>query len=88
MTLIDDAYSAIEKYKAVDIATYEMLREHILIESMFPRYALCTLYPGTIAADVLYEMRKSFCEDCRTLNIQTVYEWTSISGIFETWGVS
>ena len=84
---IDQALSAVEKYKDYDIDTYNMLVSHIKIESIFPRYALCTLYDGMYDEQTLQAMRKSFRDDCLALGIERSAEWTMIDATFKSWGL-
>lgn len=87
LELIDDAYASIEKYKKLDPDLYDSLHEHILLESIFPRYVMCTLHTGSMSADKLKEMRKRFYLDASELNITNVHEHLSLSGTYESWGV-
>lgn len=84
---IDTALRAVEKYKDYDVETYNMLVSHIKIESIFPRYALCTLYEGIYDAETLQQMRKSFRDDCLALGIERSAEWTMIDATFKSWGL-
>lgn len=85
--LIEKSYEAIEKYKVGNPAAYESYRKHIMLESIFPRYALCTLYSGTYSSDELYDMRSSFKEDCVALGVLYRDEHTKLSDVYGTWGV-
>lgn len=87
MDLIDDAYEAIEKYRETDSELYEVLEKHILIESIFPRFALCRLYGGMYNEDEISQMRKDFRADCQTLNITMYGETKSLDTIYTIWGM-
>ncbi len=83
----DEAYAAIEKYKTEDPALYEVLYEHIKIETMFPRFALIRLHEGKYSDQVLYDMKVSFCNDARDLGITNQNEQGSIEVVFAAWGL-
>lgn len=82
---IEEAYSAIEKYKASDPALYETLKKHIKLESIFIRYAQVSLHLGSYSADMLQEMRRSFKEDCAELFITMLSEAKSLDSVFSGW---
>lgn len=87
MELIDEAYAAIEKYQTSDPALYDTLRKHILLESIFPRYALCNLHGGMYTSDELTAMRKAFRTDCISLNVTLYSEGKSMDDIYTSWGI-
>ena len=82
---IDEAYAAIEKYKASEPALYETLKKHIKLESIFIRYAQVSLHLGSYSADMLQEMRRSFKEDCAELSITMLSEGKSLDSVFSGW---
>lgn len=87
MDLINDAYSAIEPLKATDKSKYDVLKKHIDIESIFPRYALLTLYSGSYSGEWLTAARKSFRDDCNSLNIQYTAQNVGLDLLFASWGI-
>ncbi len=87
MDNINDALKAVEKYKVTSPETYEMLVNHIKIESVFLRYALCTLYEGMYDEETLYTMRKTLRDDCIALGVERSAEWTLINSTFTSWGL-
>ena len=68
LELIDKAYAAIEEYKYTNPDLYESLYEHILIESLFPRFSMCTTYDVYLPEDELLEWRLAFKRDFDELN--------------------
>ena len=86
LELIDDAYAAIEKYRSVDPATYEMLRRHILIESLFPRYFKLMLYPYNYSNDELQAERKAFADDNNYVGNSQERESGGLNMLFASWG--
>lgn len=83
----DDAQNAISKYKDSDSELYEALSKHILIESLFPRYVLCTKYASSFSTSQLKEMRKSFLEDFTNLGNTTHEEHYVISAVTSSWDI-
>lgn len=82
------AEEAIEKYSGTDDDLYEALKKHILIESLFPRYVLCTTYARSYSASQRKEMRKAFIEDFEKLGNTTHQEHFKISAITSTWDLT
>lgn len=64
MDLIDQAEKKIERLKTTDPERYTMLHDHITLESLFPRYVLCTLHEGMFTVSELYILRSEFKADC------------------------
>ena len=87
MELIDEANAAIEPLRASDPERYAVYSDHITLESLFPRYALISLYSGNYSSTQLQQMRVSFKEDSAALGASMVDEQTSFSSVFNTWGV-
>lgn len=83
-SLFDEAYKVIEKHSS-DPELYDAVYKHILIESLFPRYVLCTTYALSFSKTQLKEMRKAFAEDFETLGNTTHEEHYTIDVIFSTW---
>ncbi len=82
------AEAAIEKYSVTDKDLYESLKKHILIESLFPRYVLCTTYARSYSEKQRKEMRKAFIEDFEKLGNTTHQEHFTISAITSTWDLT
>lgn len=82
---MDEAYAAVEHYRTSDPALYETLRNHILLETIFPRFALVTLHTGYYSDATLKSMRDAFREDCSTLSITMYSEVTTLESIFSGW---
>ena len=86
LSLIDQALEAVEKYKDTDMKTYDMLVRHIKIESVFPKFALVTLYDGAFDKETLDSMRRSLYEDCTKYSIERSSEYAFMNAIFKDWG--
>ena len=87
LDLVDEAYEAISPLKYTNAEKYEVLAKHIKIESIFPRYALLTLYAGYYNEAELTAERKAFRDDCYELNIQYSAQNVSLDLLFDSWGV-
>ena len=87
MDLVEKAYEAIELVKESDPEMYEVYKEHILLESMFPRYVLLSFYKGTYNEQTFYNEALQFKMDCASLGITKWQEGTSIEEIWTEWGV-
>ena len=89
MNLINEAYEAIEEAKVVDDKNYGVYKQHILIESLFPRFVLCTTYAENQSKSDLVEMRKQFVTDYYALGNVSHQETINITEIFvKEWGIS
>lgn len=82
------ATEAIAKYETTAPETYTALKNHITIESLFPRYALITLYGEQMSSEQSDEMKKSFVEDCNALGVTQEGESNNkkLSTLFAKWG--
>ena len=87
MGYFDEAYKAIEKYQASDPDMYEVLRKHILIESLFPRWVLCTTYENSFGEEDLRRIRTEFLEDFYNLQNTTHKEAYKIEDVTKFWDV-
>ena len=86
---IDQAYKAIEKYKYSDPELYQMLHDHINLESIFPRFAIIRNYSGKFSDQQLLQMRISFKQDCNALGVTMLREnsGATLDTLFNTWGI-
>ena len=86
---MDRAAEAIAKYEADNPDTYTALKNHITIESLFPRYALITLYGEQMSSEQSDAMKKAFVEDCNALGVTNEGESDAnkkLSALFAKWG--
>ena len=87
LTMIDNAYKAVEKYKTTDTKLYNNLVRRIKQESIFPRYVQC-MYYGAYYSNI-YEIRKEFRDDWNALGF-SIYRETGgdMQSIFtNNWGL-
>lgn len=88
LSLMDEAYAAIEVYKTSDAETYELLKKHILIETLFPRYVLCTTYASVYSTEQCKALRKAFYKDYNDLQNTCLREHYKASTVFNTWDLT
>lgn len=88
MDLIDEAYAKIEGLRFLDSDKYDRLSQHIKIESIFPRFALLTMYASSYSAKNLDTLRRGFKADCDDLQIRWHSQNTSLDTIFAQWGLA
>ena len=89
LDLINQGFDAIEIYKETDPQLYEVLYDHLLLETIFPRFALLELYTGRFSEQVLYEERKSFIADCARVKVTQSMEGLPIEQYFlVNWGMT
>lgn len=89
MGLINEGYAAIADLAITNPTRYNVLSTHLKLESIFPRYVLCTMYDNLYPTSELYAMRKSFKEDCDSLNIHYFKEHEEglLDPVYAAWGV-
>ncbi|HBB05336.1 MAG TPA: hypothetical protein DCZ41_01920, partial [Firmicutes bacterium] len=63
------------------------LEDNIILESIFPRYALLNHYSGKYSADTLTALRSSFKKDCQRVNVTKLNENTDMDSVFSSWGL-
>lgn len=85
MGYFDEAYKAIEKYQVTDPDLYQALYKHILIESLFPRWVLCTTYSTSFAESDLRALRTEFVDDFYDLQNTTHKEAYKIEDVTKFW---
>lgn len=86
---IDQAFEEILIYKTKDPDLYKVLYDHILLESIFPRYALLDNYPGMFSAVDLTERRLALKADCEYLNVTDFMEGKASlqDRVWKRWGL-
>ena len=87
LELCDEAYAAIEVYRDAEPVLYSTLKKHILIETIFPRFALIQLHGASYADNELREMRRQFRADADSLDITHLDEWTTLEETYKSWKV-
>ena len=89
LKIMDEAYQSIERYKESNEEKYNRLKDHITLETLFPRYVLITFYEGTYSSDELYEMRVAFKNDCQALGVSvlTTGVGNNLSDLYLKWGI-
>ena len=87
MAYIEKAYEAIESLRESDPLRYDAYKEHITLESLFPRYALLRLYKGTYTSDAFMQEAKALKKDCAALNVTRYRERYLLEEIWAEWGI-
>ena len=74
---------------AINKTSSETLKKHILAESIFPRFALCTLFSNKYSSSDLLALRSAFKSDCELLGIDKYKEadCSLKTDYFDTWGL-
>lgn len=90
LSIMDEAYKAIEKYKEIDPELYTRLKNHITLETIFPRFVLLFYYEGTYSPNELQQMRVAFKEDCEAFGIHTTSTGggEQLSDLYIKWGIA
>lgn len=84
---IEEAKEAILPYQKSNRVLYEALEDNIILESIFPRYALLNHYSGKYSADTLMALRRSFKKDCQRVNVTKLNENQDMDSVFSSWGL-
>jgi hypothetical protein len=87
LSMVENAYKAVEKYKTSDPKLYENLVRRIKQESIFPRYVLCMYYEEYYPN--IRQMREEFREDWNALGF-SIYRETGgdMQSVFTNdWGL-
>lgn len=85
--LCEQAYEEIKPLEVTDPELYKIYYNHILLESIFPRYAKLRLYSGTFSQKSFMAEAAAFRNDCTNLNITKTSESGNISSVFTGWGL-
>ena len=88
LDLCDKAYLAVEKYKITNPELYNVLVNHITIETIFPRFMICEYYADYYTPADKQAMRVAFYNDCKKLDYTYYSEGIPIQSWFEKWGVA
>lgn len=87
LALVDQAYELIEEAKDENPDMYEVYKEHVLLESIFPRFAKLRLYKGTFTSEEFTAEAKQFKSDCTKFNITMLKEQSTLDSVWTEWGV-
>ena len=83
--LTEEAYDMIDHLKILNPKMYEVYREHILLETMFPRFAQISLYETAYSANTMAKMKSSFKSDARKLKITMRSELAPLAEYMSNW---
>ena len=87
LRLIDKAYLSLESLRETQPEKYELYKNHVLLESLFPRYALLKFYRATYSSEVFYQQALQFKIDCSNLSVSRESEERAIEGLWTEWGI-
>ncbi len=85
---MNEAEKAIAHYKTTEPEKYARLHKHILVETLFPRYALCDLHADTYSSSEILALRKAFKKDGDELGLMEHMEHHYITEKYEEWGIN
>lgn len=88
LALMDKAYAAVAHLEIDDPLEYKRLVKHIKIETLFPRYALCTLHVASYTPSQLRQLRIAFMNDGNELGLAQHKEHDYITTVYSQWGIA
>ena len=86
VSYIDQGIEAIEPLSVTDPTLYQSIYDNLVLESIFPRYALLENYSGTYSNVSLQQARSSFRSDCQRLGVSKYNENGNLDSIYASWG--
>ena len=87
LDLVEQAYQCLEPLKESQPQMYDIYKEHVLLESIFPRFALLEFYSGTYTTEEFAKEAKQFKQDCMDLKITMKTEVTPLADTWKKWGI-
>ena len=85
---MDKAYKAVAYLELQDPELHARLVKHIKIETMFPKFALCTLHEASYTSTQMHEMRVAFMNDAMELGLVDYREHDGkFDTLFSAWGL-
>ena len=81
----EDAIKAIEKIKLSNLSLYNKLYKHIVLESIFPQYAILDIHRGKFSSSQINEMVKKLISDCALTKISQASEANSLLPVISSW---
>lgn len=87
LELMDKAYKEIAHLEIDDPAEYEKLVKHIKIETLFPRFALCTLHEASYTSSEMKALRSEFKKDADELGLVEYNQNGYFTDLYKMWGL-
>ena len=87
LELMDQAYKAVAYLELENPQEYAKLIKHIKIETLFPRYAICTLHEASYTPTEMLIMRQEFKADGDELGLIQQMEHGYITDVYKQWGL-
>ncbi len=85
LSYTEKALEEIAPLATVDAERYAIYRNHIKIESMFPRFALYNNYSGYYSSELFAELKTAFREDVQALGFTSYRENYDIFSAMNLW---
>ncbi len=86
VSYINEGIEAISPLSKTSPTLYQTLYDNLVLESVFPRYALLEHYSGTYTNSELQAARSSFRSDCQRLNVTMTSENGTLESVYTNWG--
>lgn len=87
LALMDKAEKAVAYLELENPTLYKKIIKHIKIETLFPKYALCTLHEGTYTSSQILKLRLEFKADADELGLVQHQEHDYITSVYKQWGI-
>ncbi|MBQ8685739.1 MAG: DUF4838 domain-containing protein [Clostridia bacterium] len=88
LDIYDEAYAAIEKYKATDKVLYDRIYNAINLETLSYRYLLIQYFPESFTKSELREAKLAWRLDANTLRFTMYKETEPILTLYKEWGIA
>ncbi len=82
-----DAIKLIAKLKSSNFSLYNILYKNIILESVFPRFAILELHRGKFSNSQVNKRIKSLINDCQLTKINRVAEGRPLVSMISSWTV-
>ncbi len=86
VSYINEGIEAIAPLAKTNTTLYQAIYDNLILESVFPRYALLENYSGTYSSTELQSARASFRSDCLRLNVTMTSENGTLESVYSAWG--
>ncbi len=86
VSYIEQGKEAIAPLAKQSPTLYQTVYDNLVLESVFPRYALLEHYSGTYSNSELQKARSEFRSDCQRLNVTMINENGTLESIYTSWG--
>ncbi len=84
---MDKAYKAVAHLELENPVLWRKYVKHIKIETLFPRYAICTLHEASYTSAEIRQLREEFKKDGDELGLVQHMEHGYITDMYKQWGL-